>query len=316
MEDLPPLNSIRVFATVGRLLSISRAADELHVTASAVSHQIKGLEDQLGVKLLRRNGNHINLTREGVDYLQQISGGLLTLTRATSALKTGRARRTLNISAPPSLAVLWLIPRLTRFIESHPDVPLTISGTRTLADFDTGECDIAIRYCQEVPPGLRGHKLSSSEVFPICCPRLATGAHPLHAPADLEHHTLIDCSDDEYQDSPHAGWPGWLQAAGMSDLTGMKNLTFRPRHMMYTAVMAGLGVGLGKTLPAADHLVRGTLLCPFGPLVQLSTCYYLLTPESADSKPGAVAIRDWLMEEARATLSQVYRGPLARYRKR
>lgn len=316
MERMLPLNSIRVFATVGRLLSISRAAEELHVTASAVSHQIKGLEDQLGVKLLRRNGNHISLTREGVDYLQQISEGLLMLARATSALKAGRTRRTLNISAPPSLSVLWLVPRLARFIESHPDIPLAISGTRTLADFNTGQCDIAIRYCQQVPPGLRSHKLSSSEIFPICSASLMEGAHPLRAPADLQHHAMIDSAGDEYQDSPYADWPGWLQAAGMSELTGMKNLTFRPRHVMYTAVIAGLGVGLGKTLPAADHLIRGELVCPFGPLVQLSTCYYLITAESAGSKPGAAALRDWLMEEARATLSQVYRGPFAHYRKR
>lgn len=316
MERLLPLNSIRVFAAVGRLLSVSRAADELHVTASAISHQIKSLEDHLGVKLLRRNGNHISLTHEGVDYLQQISEGLLTLSRATSTLRKGRARRTLNISAPPSLSTLWLIPRLARFVEAHPDLPLAVTGTRALADFDAGQCDIAIRYCQQVPPGLRGYKLCSNEVFPICSPKLMSGSRRLRELADLQQHTLIDCADDEYQDSPLTGWPGWLQAAKVSELIDAKHLLFHPRYVMYTAVLAGLGIGLGKTLPVADHLARGELVCPFGPLVPLTACYYLIIPESTPNQPGVAIFCDWLLAEVRASLDQLYQGPLARHRKR
>lgn len=299
MERLLPLNALRVFAAVGRLLSFSRAANELHVTASAVSHQIKTLESYLGVSLLRRSGSHIDLTTEGKFYLQQVLEGLSQLSRATKTLKSAKGDRILRVSCPPNFSALWLMRRISRFTESHPGIALALMASRDLVDLRKGEYDLAIRYGKATHQGFRCDLLSPNELFPVCSPKLLKGAHPLRAPSDLRYHVLLESSDDEYYDAANPGWQGWLQAAGVPDVTSVRYLSFSPRFLMQQAVVQGLGVGLSRTLIAADFLESRQLVCPFGPVIALSSWYYLICPEATAERPDIVVFREWLLAEAK-----------------
>jgi LysR family transcriptional regulator, glycine cleavage system transcriptional activator len=305
LERLLPLNALRMFAAVGRLLSFSRAANELHVTASAVSHQIKTLENYLGVTLLRRSGGHIVLTTEGQFYLQQVVEGLSQLARATKTLKAAKGERILRISCAPNFSTLWLVPRIARFTETHPDIALALIASRDMVDMHKGKYDLAIRYGKTQHEGFRCDMLSPNELFPVCSPKLMKGVHPLRTPADLRYHALLESSDDEYYDAANPGWQGWLQAAGVPDLSSAQRLSFSPRFLMQQAVVEGLGVGLSRTLLAADFLERRQLICPFGPVLSLSSWYYLVCPEPTSERPDIVAFREWLLKEANDSRSRV-----------
>lgn len=304
MERVLPLNAVRVFVEVGRLLSFSRAADELHVTASAVSHQIKALEDHLGISLLRRESNHIALTAEGKIYWQEASESMLRLSHATRKLITTKDRRVLRMSAPPSLSALWLMPRINRFRKLHPQIAMALTATQMSAGVWREQYDIAIWYCQGRLSGFRMDELSPNESFPICNPRILDTHGSLRKPSDLRDYTLLDSTDETYYRGPNAGWHGWLQAAGVPDITGMNYLSFTPRALMHQAVFDGLGVGLSRTLLAADSLATGQLACPFGPVLPLGYSYYLVCPEFAADRADIVAFRDWVLEEVRATRAQ------------
>ncbi len=301
MKNFMPLNAIRVFAVVGRVLSFSRAAVELHVTASAVSHQIKSLEEHLGVSLLRREGNRIALTAEGRNYLKEVSDGLMQVSRATRTIKSAKGRRVLKISAPLSLSSLWLMPRIAQFTKLHPDIAISISAASALVDLREGQYNFLIRYTQTVPSGFRCDNLSSNELFPVCSPALLRGHHPLRKPSDLRHHTLIESTDDVYLDRANPGWQGWLQAANIPDVASVRYMNFTPRCLMHQAAMSGLGVGLSRRLLAADSLTSGELVLPFGPILPLPSCYYLLCPESVANQRDIVAFRDWVVAEAEAS---------------
>jgi LysR family glycine cleavage system transcriptional activator len=131
------------------------------------------------------------------------------------------------------------------------------------------------------------------------------GAHPLRMPADLRYHALLESSDDEYYDAANPGWQGWLQAAGVPDASSERYLSFSPRFLMQQAVVEGLGVGLSRTLLAADFLERRQLICPFGPVLTLSSWYSLVCPEPTAERPDIVAFRDWLLAEAQESRSRV-----------
>jgi len=301
VERLLPLNALRVFAAVGRLLSFSRAAKELTVTASAVSHQMRSLEAFLGVPLIRRSGGRIELTSEGRFYLQHVLEGLSQLARATKAIKAGTGERTLKVSCPPNLSALWLMRRIGRFTGAHPDLGLALIASRSLVDLHNGQYDLAIRYGRAVHDGFRSDVLCPNELFPVCSPKLTKGERPLRTPADLRHYPLLESSDDEYYDAANPGWRGWLQAAGVADVTTARYLSFSPRFLMQQAVLEGLGVGLSRTLLAADFIDGRQLVCPFGPVIALASSYHLVCPRATADCPEVAAFRDWLLAEASAS---------------
>jgi LysR family glycine cleavage system transcriptional activator len=300
-----PLNAVRVFARVGRLLNLSQAANELNVTPSAISHQIRALEEYLGVALLRRVGNKLTLTSAGRLYLHQVSEGLMQLTRATKTLKATKGQRILKISAAPSVATLWLMPRISRFMKAHPQIALALTASRELADFAQGQFDVAIWYGQAPKPGLRVEPLCQNELFPVCSPKLLKKRPPLREPSDLRHHTLLDSSDEIYYREGHPGWQGWLQAAEVPDITGIRYLSFSPRTLLHRAVIDELGVGLSRTLLAADFLASGQLACPFGPSMPLASTYNLVCPESVADRADIAAFRAWIMKEAAESKKQL-----------
>lgn len=304
MEFLP-LNAMRVFAAVGRHLSFSQAAAELHVTASAVSHQIRSLEDHLGLSLLRRDHGKITLTKEGRAYLQEVSDSMTRLARATMVLKAAKNQRMLRISAGPSLAALWLVPRIHRFAEAHPDLSLSISADHGFVDLSSGQYDVAFRHSLLPPEGVFHVKLSINELFPVCSPKLLKGRHPLRTPSDLRYHTLLDTYDDARYDIAAPGWEGWFQAAGLEEMTRVRSMNLSPRNLMNRVMLNGLGVGLSRTLLAADFIASGELVCPFGPVITMSKAHYFVCQQSIANKPEVVAFRKWVLAEAEKSVKQV-----------
>jgi LysR family glycine cleavage system transcriptional activator len=302
-----PLSSLRTFSVVARLLSVTKAAEEISVTPSAVSHHIKILEQYLGTKLLRREGNKIVLTSAGERYVTQVSDGLLLLSDATRTLKSAKQQTVLRVACPPSLGMLWLVPRLGRFMAEHPEYPISVTMVPDPTVLLRSAFDIAFWYGQGPLTGLLIVPLSSNVIFPICSPRLSSEAAPLERPADLANHTLLDSSDETYYEKQpqRAGWRGWLKVAGISEVSGKRILNFTPRVYMHQAVKQGLGVGLSRALLALDDLDAGDIVVPFGPVLEQSSTYNLVTPTVLSKRKDVAAFNDWLIEEARTSMEKV-----------
>jgi LysR family transcriptional regulator, glycine cleavage system transcriptional activator len=302
-RDLP-LNAVRVFASVGRLLSLKKAADELGVTPSAVSHQISSLEQYLGLRLLRREGNHIVLTIEGTIYLRQVSGNLAQLSRATKWLQATKGQTVLRVAAPPGTASLWLMPRIAAFARAHPDIALNIvSVPDLLMSRQIDRFDVVIRLCADPPAAMHSEALVPTELFPVCSPELLKGRHPLRKPADLCHHTLLECDDDLYNQQSNAGWLDWLQEVKLPEVRSQRYVSFSPAPLMHQALLDGMGVGLMRGLLAADAIASGRLVCPFGPVLSMPGSYYALCEPSIAERPDVLAFRKFLRVEADQTLA-------------
>jgi LysR family glycine cleavage system transcriptional activator len=302
---MPSLNAIRAFEAVARYRNYGRAARELHVTTSAVSHQIKAIEDHFGVPLLRMIDRQVTLTVAGDWYYRQISQGLTQLAVATRRLLEGKGERILRVTMAPTLATWWLIPRLQAFFSACPELSLEIAATTVPADFALGQYDVAIRYAQRVQSGLHATAIGQNRVFPVCSPRLRDQAPPLRAIEDLRSHTLISTRDELLIEEPLGNWDGWLRAANHPHLSGVRQIRLSPRGLMLQAAAQGVGVGLARTLLATDALRTGQLVCPFGPSFPLSANYYVVCPESSAKDRDIGAFRDWMIAEARASAKAI-----------
>ena len=302
MERLP-LAAVRTFSVVARWLSISRAAEELSVTPSAVSHQIKALERFLGTALFTRDRNALKLTAAGKLYMAQVSEGLLVLTRATRTIKSTKGKQLLRVAAPPSLAALWLIERIGGFMKMHPDIAISVTASSGAPALLDTAFDVAIWYGNGNGdiPGLSVQSLGPNWVFPVCKPAFVKGEHPLRTAADLARCTLLDSADESYYQHSSArqpGWHGWLQAAGVPDIVPKRYLSFTPRILMHHGVRAGLGIGLSRTLLAADALASKELVVPFGPAVPQPITYSLVFPTYLGKRKDVAAFCAWAIAEA------------------
>jgi LysR family glycine cleavage system transcriptional activator len=295
-----PLSSLRTFAVVARQLSVTKAADELNVTPSAISHHIKILEEYLGTKLLRREGNKIVLTQAGSRYASQIADGLLLLANATRTLKASKDHPILRIACPPTLGMLWLMPRIGAFMQDHPDFSVAVTSVADPTVLLRSSFDVGLWYGEGPLSGFRVVPLSPNRIFPICSPSLLCGEEGLQAPADLARYTLLDSSDDTYYDTQtqRPGWYGWLQAAGMPEIAGKRYLNFTPKLYMHLAVKAGLGIGLSRPLLTVDDLSAGTLAIPFGPVLEQSATYNVVYSTVLAKRKDVAAFTDWTVAEA------------------
>ncbi|MFQ5785877.1 MAG: transcriptional regulator GcvA [Alphaproteobacteria bacterium] len=287
---LPPLNALRAFEAAARHLSFTRAAQELNVTQAAISHQVKALEDRLGVLLFRRINRALLLTDAGQAYLPPVRDAFDRLAEATARLHAQDSRGALTVSVLPSIATKWLVPRLGRFREAQPDIDVRIAPSLHLTDFAREDVDVALRYGRGVWPGLRADRLMTEDIFPICSPKLLDGPHPLRAPADLRHYTLL-------HDEGHGDWRVWLLAAGIDDIDPTRGTVFTDSGMLVQAAVEGQGVALGRSALAADDLAAGRLVRPFDVSLPAEFAYYLVCPEASAGRPKIAAFRDWLMAE-------------------
>jgi len=296
---LPPLNALKAFESADRHLSFTKAAAELNVTPAAVSHQVKALEDRLGVSLFHRLTRALRLTDAGRAALPTLGQGFDRLAEAVEQMRAHCESGVLTISVSPSFGALWLVPRLERFRGRHPDIEIRIDGTDRRVDVARGEADVALRYGPGGYERVRVDRLFGQVNTPVCSPDLMTGAHPLRRPGDLRHHTLlhIDWKDAE------ASWRMWLLAAGLDDIDPTCGPRFSMESMAVQAALDGHGVALIGDMLVADDLAAGRLVRPFDPGLStpLTFSYYLLSAKSSAGLPKVEAFREWLLEEARAS---------------
>lgn len=295
-RSLPPLNALRAFEAAGRHLSFSRAAEELHVTPAAVSHQIKSLEQYLGMRLFRRRPHGLLLTEAGQHALPGVSAGFDRIAHAISGLRQTESARPLTVSVAPSFAAKWLVPRLEDFRHRSAGTEVRIDATERMADFRQDDVDLGIRYGSGNYQGLHVERLAAQEVFPVCSPWLVEGERPLREPADLRRHTLIHV-DWERAGITAPDWATWLASAGVSGVNTRAGPRFAQQSMAVQAAIAGHGVALGSALLVADDLTAGRLVRPFEHALHEEHTYFLVClPEAADT-PRVRMFRDWLFEE-------------------
>ncbi|BAM92676.1 putative transcriptional Regulator, LysR family [Bradyrhizobium oligotrophicum S58] len=290
MARLPSLNGLRAFEAAARHLSFTRAAAELNVTQTAISHQIKRLEDELGLRLFVRQNRSLALTPQARDYLPLVRAAFDDLRLATERLVRKDNAKVLTVSTIASLAAKWLLPRLTAFQEAHPGIDVRITTSTNLVDFRKDDVDAAIRYGRGHWPGVRAEWLMADELFPVCSPALLQGDRPLRRPEDLAHHTLLQASGG-YDDD----WRLWLTAAGLPvEMSRQGRLSFDLSLMTVQAAIDGLGVAIGRTAYVQDDVAKGRLVVPFKMALPSDAGFYLVTPEGRTDPPKLRSFRQWL----------------------
>ena len=291
VRRLPPLRSLRAFESAARHLSFARAAEELHVTPAAISQQIKLLEEHLGVVLFRRAAG-VTLTEPAEAALPLLSDAFDRMERAVERLKVGREHGPLVISAPPSFAARWLIPRLERFQSRHPEVDLRLAASTRLVDFDTEDVDLAIRYGAGHYGNLHVERLKAEAVVAVAHPRLAAS---LGSPADLLGATLLH-NEGMNWDSTYPDWPGWLKNAGISLDRPLRLRPFGDANLLIQAAMSGLGAALVWETLVSEELADGRLVALF-PAQPLVNAYHLVCPSNRLNSPKVAIFREWILSE-------------------
>ncbi len=294
---LPPLNALRAFEAIARHLSFARAADELHVTPAALSHQIRALEEQLGLPLFHRRTRAIELTDAGRLIYPGLHAGFESVRGAMAQLDRSRDGNVLVISATPGLVAKWLMPRLWRFLHAHPDIDARVSASLKIADFAAEGVDVAIRLSKENHPELYAERLFNDSVLPVCSPRLVEQG--LRSPADLPRFPLIHYDIPMSMRAPPL-WADWFVVAGLQgDAT--RGLKVNVADHALDAAVAGAGVSLSFKLIASDDVHSGRLVTPFGPELPLASGYNFVCPKGHEKRPNVRAFRDWLFAEMEET---------------
>jgi LysR family glycine cleavage system transcriptional activator len=293
---LPSLNGLRAFEAAARHLSFTQAASELNVTQTAISHQIKRLEQELGVRLFIRQNRALTLTVEASEYLPGVRAAFNDLRLATDRLLRREDDHVLTVSTLASLAAKWLLPRLSAFQEAHPGIDVRITTSTSLVDFQRDNVDAAIRYGRGQWQGLRADWLMADEVFPVCSPTLLKGDRPLRCPEDLREHVLLHTSNANSDD-----WRLWLTAAGLpSNLSKQPGITFDMIFMTIQAAIDGIGVAMGRTSYVQDDIAKGRLVVPFKIALPSDAGFYLVSPQARGDSPKLAAFRQWLVASAQS----------------
>ena len=295
---LPPLNALRAFEAAARHMNFSRAADELSVTPGAVSQQIQNLEDYIGAALFKRTPKGLLLTDGAQTALPALREAFDRLAEAASLLTAAEDGRRLTVSAAPSFAAKWLVPRLGRFEAAHPEVDVWLSAGLELVDFTSGEVDLAIRYGTGRYPGLEVARLLGETVSPVVSPRLLEEI-PLHDLADLSRHVLLhDGSPDADDSCPD--WSMWLAARGVKGVDGARGPRFNQSSLVIEAAVNGRGVALAKQTLAQADLDAGRLAIPFDIATAVDFAYYIVHPKAKGRLSQVKAFVSWLLAEAEA----------------
>ncbi len=300
--DLPPLSQLEAFEAAARSLSFTKAADELALTQSAVSRQIKALEDHFEIALFRRLHRALRLTEEGQTLYQAVGEVLGRLHEVAGRLRLRTETRTVVVTTTPGFAGVWLIPRLANFTAAHPEVDVRISAANAFVNINRDGVDLAIRYHTREGVGDQADRLFGETIFPVCSPRLLRDpARPLKKPEDLRLHTLLHMEPDTA--GVLQSWATWLRALKLETLAPASVLHFSMYDQMIQASLAGQGVALGRS-PLIDSLLRQKkLVAPFKQTLASPRSYYLIESAAAARKPEVQAFVDWLRREALAEAS-------------
>jgi LysR family glycine cleavage system transcriptional activator len=293
---LPALDLLVGFEAAARHLSFTRAGEELFLTQSAVSRQIKELEEQLGVPLFQRRHRALALTPEGQQFYAAAAQVLVTMRAATDRLRTRTGRQAIALTTTHSFAALWLIPRLAGFTRAHPEADVRITADTRVQDLERDGLDIAIRHG---PPSLAGPnaiRLFGERVFPVCSPKLLA-RKALKKPEDLKNHVLLQYDDPDGR-HPWLHWKTWLEVAGIAELRPAGTLSFSGYEQIIPAAVAGHGVALGRTPLVRDLLASKELVAPFKSSADPARAYFAIVSKRAAGRPEVAAFVDWLKEAA------------------
>jgi LysR family transcriptional regulator, glycine cleavage system transcriptional activator len=290
---LPQLNALKAFEAAARHESFTRAADELCVTQGAVSHQVKALEGELGIKLFNRERQRLIITEAGRDYLTVIRDALDRIALGTERLIQRQTSGVLTVSTSPDFAAKWLVHRLGRFAEAHPSIELRVSATMHHVDFAREDVDVAVRHGEGHWPGLDVARLCPEQLFAVCSPKLMTGRHRLRRPADVLKVPLLHLDD-------RTSWARWLSAAGVAAPEATRGPILNRASMLIDAAVDGQGMALARTTLAAWDLLNKRLVRPFDVALPLSKSYWIVCPKATSALPKIETFRTWLMAEAAA----------------
>jgi len=287
-QKLPPLNALRAFEASARLMSVQQAARELNVTPSAVSQQVRNLERWVGFALLERGTRRLQPTTQGRAYQGALATAFEQIAEATASLSAGRASRSICITCTPGFAVQWLVPRLQRFQDQHPEIDVRIDASARLVDLRAEDVDLAVRHGLGRYPGLVSEKLLDDDLVPAASPRLLTGRSRVRVPADLIRHRLlhIETRDD---------WRLWLSAQGV-DIDWRRGPLLVDTAIGIQAAVAGKGVIMVRKSLVADELANGRLVAPLPQGLATGTAYFLVYPPERMSQPPLRAFRAWLLK--------------------
>jgi DNA-binding transcriptional LysR family regulator len=290
---LPPLSSLRLFEAAGRHQGFKRAAEELNLTPSAVSHGVMALEQWLGVELFERGPRGVSLTEAGRSYLPFVSEALAMIAVGTRRIAGGAGTRRVSISVAPTFAARWLIPRLGEFRQGYPDIALSIDASHRQVGFPVDDVDLAIRMGRAPWPELVSTHLFSEQLVPVCSPAFRAlhgkDGNPDLAPLPLIHVETV--TED---------WAAWAEAVGMGAIDPAKGLHVDTIHMALTAAKAGFGVAIGRR-PLVDPELDSGELVPAGQEVSVATGYWLIEAPQAQGRPEIAAFAEWLAHSCRLT---------------
>ncbi|MDR0181921.1 LysR substrate-binding domain-containing protein [Lysobacter arvi] len=286
---LPPLTALRAFEAAARHLSFKHAANELSLTPTAISHQVRQLEDHLGVRLFARGARRVDLTPAGQELSTALRNSFDAMARAVEAVRPGTKRRALVLSTTMAFASRWLLQRLPRFAQAHPDIALHLHTSDEPVDLQSGAAQLAIRYGPPGYPGLNCVPLLASRFAPVCAPVLGVRDRD-----DLHRVPLIGF-DWFRRDANTPDWPLWFERTGLAPLP--RQLRFSDEVHAIQAALAGQGVALVNLALVAEELRLGMLCQPFGPVLA-GHGFHIAWAQARDDDPGVAAVRAWLLEEA------------------
>ncbi|MDA0785194.1 MAG: transcriptional regulator GcvA [Proteobacteria bacterium] len=291
MRDLPSTMALRAFEVSARTLSFTEAARELNLTQGAISHQVKNLEAQLGVKLFHRDRQRLRLSDDGSAYLPFVREAADRLRAGAEFLSAREDSGVLTVSVSPNFAAKWLVHRLGDFIVGHPEIDLRISASMDHVDFARNDVDMAVRHGTGDWPDLHITPLAQEEIFPVCSPELLRVGPPLERPEDLANHVLL-------HDLSRNDWPLWFAVAGVEPIDVSRGPQFDQTSMVIDAAVEGQGVALARRVLAARDLIAGRLVRPFDITLPAPYGYYIACPKSVADRAKIALFREWLVAEA------------------
>jgi LysR family transcriptional regulator, glycine cleavage system transcriptional activator len=290
---MPALDLLVGFEAAARHLSFTKAGDELHLTQSAVSRQIKDLEEQLGAALFQRKHRSLMLTEAGQQFYAAAAQVLTTMRTATERLRAQSGRRQpLSVTTTHSFAALWLIPRLAGFTKTHPGIDVRITAETRVQDLERDGLDVAIRHGPASLAGPNAVRLFGERVFPVCSPKLLK-RNRLREPQDLKNHVLLQYDDPDGR-HPWLHWKTWLEVAGVADLRPAGSLSFSGFEQIIPAAVAGHGVALGRSPLVKDLLASKELVAPFKTIADPARAYFAIVSGRAAGRPEVGEFVEWL----------------------
>ncbi|MGR0277492.1 transcriptional regulator GcvA [Marinomonas dokdonensis] len=291
INRLPPLNSLKCFESAARHGSFNKAAQELSVTPSAISHQIKGLESFLGIELFRRTKRKVVLTEAGEFYLGPIRNIFEQLESATAELKSKQQIGSLRLSVPPAFLTRWLMPRMERFQSRYPDIQIEISSSMGVIDFEAGDIDMAVYFGNDDWQGVDTHYLRPARLAPVCNPKLIKSEQPIEKPEDMRFYPLLHVTKRKDE------WHDWLQQHDLDPKLFRRGLMFSSGSLTAGAAAQGLGISLADPELVEPEIEAGTLKVLFDEHLITDRSFYLVYERRRAVSPAMSAFKEWIIEE-------------------